>query len=80
MLVMVLGGLWHGANWTFVFWGFWHGLWLALNAPRAGPRARVLAHLRTLLVVVIGWVAFRAVDMVQTVDVWSGMIGLNGLG
>ena len=81
MLVMVLGGLWHGANWTFVFWGFWHGAWLALERATGLSDGRgPAAHLRTLLVVLVGWVAFRSVDMTQTVEMWSGMIGLNGVG
>lgn len=80
MLVMVLGGLWHGANWTFVFWGLWHGSWLALErATGLANRRGVVAHLRTLIIVLIGWVAFRSADMSQTVDVWSGMFGLHGL-
>jgi alginate O-acetyltransferase complex protein AlgI len=81
MLVMVLGGLWHGANWTFVFWGLWHGGWLAAERALGWAEGRTpWAHLRTLAIVLIGWVAFRAVDMGQTVDVWAGMAGLNGFG
>jgi alginate O-acetyltransferase complex protein AlgI len=80
MLVMVLGGLWHGANWTFVFWGLWHGSWLALErATGLAAQRGAAAHLRTLLIVLIGWVAFRSVDIGQTVDVWAGMIGLHGV-
>lgn len=73
MTTMVLGGLWHGASWSFVIWGFLHGLYLAVNhAFRAvcGPvlRARldrsrafaVLAWLLTMLAVVVAWVLFRA--------------------
>ena len=79
MTVMVLGGLWHGANWTFVFWGFWHGSLLALERATGADKARgALANARTMLFVLIGWVAFRALDMGQAVDVWSGMAGLNG--
>jgi alginate O-acetyltransferase complex protein AlgI len=81
MLVMVLGGLWHGANWTFVFWGFWHGGILALERATGHDKdSGALANARTMLLVLIGWVAFRAVDMSGAVDVWSGMIGLNGFG
>ena len=40
MLVMVLGGLWHGAAWTFILWGAWQGLFLALERGRGGPRRR----------------------------------------
>jgi alginate O-acetyltransferase complex protein AlgI len=66
MIVMLLGGLWHGASWTFVAWGLYHGILLA--AERAAPRpafwaARGLAPLKvagTFLLVCVGWVLFRA--------------------
>ena len=73
MTTMVLGGLWHGASWSFVIWGFLHGLYLGLNhAFRAfcGPqlsarldRSRVfciLSWLLTMLAVIVAWVLFRA--------------------
>ena len=73
MATMVLGGLWHGASWSFVIWGFLHGLYLALNHGfRAlcteGLRTRldasrmytVLAWMLTMLAVIIAWVLFRA--------------------
>ncbi|HLQ18304.1 MAG TPA: MBOAT family O-acyltransferase [Tabrizicola sp.] len=82
MTVMVLGGLWHGANWTFVIWGFWHGGWLALErrmgwAMRPRTVGRVLF---TLLIVLLGWVIFRAADLGQAADFYAGMIGVNGFG
>lgn len=84
-LTMLLGGLWHGANWTYVLWGAWHGAWLAaeralgVKADTEGPRniARVAL---TLLVVVLGWVLFRAANLEEAAAVYSGMIGLNGFG
>ena len=64
-LVFFLTGAWHGASWNFVIWGLWHGLFLSLE--RLGPVAAVLERtpriLRTgyvMLVVLIGWVFFRA--------------------
>jgi alginate O-acetyltransferase complex protein AlgI len=84
-LVMLLGGLWHGANWTFVAWGAWHGGILALErrfttkvggvrrAPRYPP-----AFL--MLLVVLGWVMFRA-DSVRTAGAfYAAMAGFHGLG
>jgi D-alanyl-lipoteichoic acid acyltransferase DltB (MBOAT superfamily) len=74
MLTMLLGGLWHGANWTFVVWGALHGVALALHKPwtelgdRAFPRLRttfiyrLFAWAVTMLVVMLGWVLFRAPD------------------
>lgn len=81
MTVMVLGGLWHGANWTFLLWGAWHGGWLALE--RATGLARdhsATGLLRTLFIVTLGWVAFRAATVTAAVDVYAGMAGLNGFG
>ena len=80
MTVMVLGGLWHGANWTFVLWGFWHGGWLGLERWTGMARApkTIVAVLRTLLVVLIGWVAFRATGIGSAMDFYAGMLGLNG--
>jgi alginate O-acetyltransferase complex protein AlgI len=79
MTVMVLGGLWHGANWTFLAWGAWHGAWLALERFTGTSRGDGAGALvRTLLVVLVGWVAFRAHSMTEAFDVYAGMIGLNG--
>lgn len=81
MTVMVLGGLWHGAAWTFVLWGFWHGGWLAVERA-SGMAARAsgaFALARTLLLVTLGWVLFRAPDLGIAGGVYAGMAGLNGL-
>jgi alginate O-acetyltransferase complex protein AlgI len=79
MTVMVLGGLWHGANGTFLAWGIWHGGWLAFERATGMANQRSTYGLvQTLLVVIIGWVAFRAADMGQAFDVYAGMIGLHG--
>jgi alginate O-acetyltransferase complex protein AlgI len=65
MLTMLIGGLWHGANWTFVVWGGYHGMLLV--AYRMAPRMwdalpRVLAQLLMFVLVLVGWVFFRAPD------------------
>ena len=65
MLTMLIGGLWHGASWVFVFWGAYHGVLLCLNrafdsAWKKLPRPFRLAF--TFLLVVIGWVFFRSKD------------------
>jgi alginate O-acetyltransferase complex protein AlgI len=63
---MFLGGLWHGASWTFVLWGCYHGLLLALGRavplPRRlrGPAWRPVLAAATFLAVCFGWVLFRA--------------------
>ncbi len=79
LTVMVLGGLWHGAAWTFVVWGAWHGGWMAMERATGLDRSRTTAALiRTLVIVLIGWVAFRAPDMGQALTVYGGMLGFNG--
>jgi alginate O-acetyltransferase complex protein AlgI len=80
-LTMLLGGIWHGANWTFVIWGAWHGAILAVERALGvkGNEVRPLwAWAMTMLMVAAGWVVFRAVDVGNALDMYSGMIGLNG--
>ena len=69
-VVFVLCGLWHGANWTFLAWGVYHGLFLIierLTGLRRLPADRWVFTRRavTLLVVTIGWVLFRSADVEQ---------------
>ena len=83
MITMLLGGLWHGAAWTFVAWGTLHGVYLCINhawsnfGPKAPPRfARQTATAGvalTFLAVVIAWVFFRAPDITTALAVLSKM-------
>ena len=65
-VVFVATGVWHGASWNFVVWGLWHGFFIILEKLSSLPKkelkvpAKILCHIYTLLVVVIGWVMFRA--------------------
>ena len=87
-LVMLLGGLWHGANWTFVLWGGWHGVLLALErikteVTKTSPETRALgwkiaASAYCVLAVMLGWVLFRSPDVGMAADFYRGMMGLNG--
>jgi alginate O-acetyltransferase complex protein AlgI len=84
-LTMLLGGLWHGANWTFVLWGAWHGGILALErrmkeANLWKPSPAWLTIPGTLLLVMLGWVMFRADNVPDALRMYKGMFGLNGLG
>jgi alginate O-acetyltransferase complex protein AlgI len=82
ILVMVLGGLWHGANWTFVLWGLWHGGLLAAERFVGWDRTAKTywyALPLTLTFVLIGWVMFRATHVGEAFEVYGGMIGMNGL-
>jgi alginate O-acetyltransferase complex protein AlgI len=80
IVAMAACGLWHGAKWTFVVWGVWHGLLLVANqtfmkgffprssdvaAGRVDRTRRTLATLVTLLLVCLGWIFFRAQDLGQ---------------
>lgn len=69
-LVFLLCGLWHGANWTFIVWGAYHGLFLVIERVTGlrrlpDSRLRVLRRLATLLVVACGWVIFRCDNLAQ---------------
>jgi alginate O-acetyltransferase complex protein AlgI len=80
---MLLGGLWHGAAWTFVVWGGLHGVALAVNSAwnRAKlPMPRPLGWAVTLLFVMAGWVLFRSPDFGTAAGVLGSMAGLHGLG
>ena len=78
-LVFLLCGLWHGASWNFALWGLYHGAFLVLERIGLGRvlvRLPVLArHAYLVLVVVVGWVPFRAADFGQTGAVLRAMAG-----
>ena len=90
-LTMLLGGLWHGAAWTFVAWGAFHGLLLMANhgwralAERGGfaaltrtPPARLLGWALTFCAVVLGWVLFRADGFETAARMFASMAGHDG--
>ena len=61
-VVFFCTGLWHGASWNFVLWGLWHGLFIILEdlLPKGGKVRKALGHVTTLLIVLLGFVLFRA--------------------
>src|SRR6267143_1408124 len=85
MIVMFIGGLWHGAAWTFVVWGLLHGSYLALERifriffeqkPWSGTLpVRLLAGFATYSAVCIAWVFFRAADFTIASRMVTGMFG-----
>ena len=86
MLTMVLGGLWHGASWTFVLWGAYHGLWLVAERMigvakwfAAGP-LRPVGVAWTFVGVCVGWVFFRAQSFADAAVVVGHMAGRSGGG
>ena len=79
VIVFFLCGLWHGASWTFVVWGLYHGIFLVLERTRFGSwiekMPRVLRHTYALLAVLVGWVLFRATSFPQALAFLSNMLG-----
>src|SRR5271163_442457 len=83
MITMLLGGLWHGAAWTFVVWGALHGVYLCINhawnfmMPQASPRfaraANAASFALTFLAVVVAWVFFRADSVTAALSVLAKM-------
>ncbi len=88
MTTMLLGGLWHGAGWTFVIWGVLHGAYLTLNHLWREMVAEKFLRwvpvwlgalagcLLTFVAVVAAWVVFRANDMVQAMTLLKAMFGI----
>ena len=83
-VVMLLGGLWHGASWTFLLWGAYHGGLLALerlcgerNAFPVAPR--IVQRVLVLLVVMYGWVLFRCSSFSDIVVYTKNLFGGGGL-
>ncbi|UPJ70868.1 MBOAT family protein [Bradyrhizobium sp. 187] len=82
-VTMLLGGLWHGAAWTFVVWGTLHGLGLLFNHAWRSTGLRVPALISWTLVlifVIFAWVPFRATTLASAAELWTSMLGFNGGG
>jgi alginate O-acetyltransferase complex protein AlgI len=89
MLTMLIGGLWHGAGWTFVFWGLLHGFFLSINHAwnhikqtlgiNEVRNIRLIAQAITFFSVTAAWVFFRAESFKSAVSILKGMVGLNGI-
>lgn len=83
-LTMLLGGLWHGANWTFIVWGAYQGFWLCIERA-LGKKAlfgyfpKPLQIAATFVLIIIGWVFFRANDLDSAVRYLGWMSGLGGV-
>ena len=91
MITMLLGGLWHGAGWTFVIWGGLHGLYICINhgwhhlkrkwglVSDTNIAWKLTAQCLTFLAVVVSWVLFRAESLDGALAVLNGMTGSNGM-
>lgn len=90
-ITMLLGGLWHGASWTFVIWGGLHGTYLLINhfwrhqhiasilEEQVPHTLKLLSWLITFFFVVIAWVFFRATTFSNAYDILNSMFSLNSL-
>ena len=86
MITMVLGGLWHGAGWTFVLWGALHGFYLIINhlwraifkSKRKTKFGPFFAWTITFVAIVVAWVPFRAESVDGMENILAGMAGLHG--
>ena len=92
LLTMLLGGLWHGAGWTFVIWGGLHGVFLVVNHAWHGLRkaagfpsgeasrwGHVAGMMVTFFAVVVAWVFFRASNLEAALAMVRAMLGLHGI-
>ena len=90
MITMLLGGLWHGASWTFVAWGGLHGFYLVINhawrwiwkIDKNSPitlLGRVCGVFLTFMAVLVAWVLFRATSFEAAIRILSAMLGGSGL-
>ncbi len=92
MLTMLIGGLWHGAAWTFIIWGGLHGIYLCINhlwhrirkamgsdLQQTSLVGTLTAQMLTFLAVSIAWVYFRAADVTTANAMIGAMAGLNGI-
>ena len=90
-VTMLLGGLWHGAGWTFVVWGGLHGIYLIINhswhellrflghdLTKKSWVGQLFGGFLTFVAVVFGWVFFRAEDLHSGLVIAQSMLGLNG--
>lgn len=80
-IVFTLCGFWHGASWTYLLWGLWHGLFSGLETliPVKKYLGKVFSHVYTLLVVMLGFVLFRAGSFTQGMQFLGAMFGVPGI-
>ncbi|MDH4010926.1 MAG: MBOAT family protein, partial [Desulfobacterales bacterium] len=83
-IVCILCGLWHGANWTFLIWGIYHGAFLIIEritgVREVSPeKSKILRRFITLLIVIIGWVLFRSENIAQATGFLGAMFTVTDL-
>jgi len=83
VLVFFLCGLWHGASWSFVVWGLFHGVFLVIERTAAGQvlgRVWRPIHSYVIAVFIVGWVFFRATTLGHGLDILGAMVGFSPAG
>lgn len=81
-VVFLVTGVWHGAAWTFVIWGLWHGLFILIERAIRNKKwyiniPNIIKHIITMLIVILGWVLFRADNLEQAMGFIKTMFGFN---
>ena len=81
-VVFLVTGVWHGAAWTFVIWGLWHGLFILIERAIRNKKwyiniPNIIKHIITMLIVILGWVLFRADNLEQAIGFIKTMFGFN---
>lgn len=82
LIIMLIGGLWHGAGWTFILWGGLHGVYLIVNHSWRKLNIEInkfASWLLTYLSVVVAWVFFRAATVKNALHIIATMFGANGI-
>jgi len=84
IIMMMLVGLWHGASWTFVVWGLYYGILLAIHAQIRQPQGKTwkifVGRAVSFGLIVIGWVIFRSTSLQTAGSIFVAMLGLKGIG
>lgn len=80
-IVFLLTGIWHGAAWQFIVWGLFHGLFMLIERAGLGKLLKKIpaffAHIYTLLIIIVGWVFFRADNLTKALAFLKNMFSFN---
>jgi D-alanyl-lipoteichoic acid acyltransferase DltB (MBOAT superfamily) len=90
LLVMTIGGLWHGASWTFLFWGFFHGTLIGLThfssnlLKKRNPLSLILNQIINnkyflFFLITLSWVLFRSDNFLHAKIIYESLFGMNGI-
>jgi len=82
IIVFLLTGLWHGANWNFIIWGLYFGVILAIEASFFGKRLKkapvFIQHFYSIALIMLGWIFFRITNIQNWPPFFSALFGMNG--